>query len=131
MEISARSAPLAGALRSAGGNVTVERLLNVPKTDGEWADWTFANAQCIQEIAAAIAQQKGITLPNYVLYPLNWKDRANWMIRLQQSHDDFNSVLGLQGVNLQDTDLTDERQRPSFVFNVWIETSNARAALKI
>jgi hypothetical protein len=111
--------------------MTVEKLLNVPQNERGWEEWTFAHSVCVGEIRQAVQAQKGIALPSYQLYPVNFADLPTWQINVQQSHNDFNAALHLAGIDLQDTDVTDERQRPSWVWNNWNEVSNARAALKI
>ena len=111
--------------------MTIEKLLNVPENERGWEEWTFAHAQCVREIRESITSQKHITLPDYLIYPINFKNLASWLINVQQSHNDINSALNLAGVDLQDTDITNDRERPSWIYNAWQELNAARNALKI
>jgi hypothetical protein len=112
--------------------VSVAQLLNVPVNDEGWQAWTFAHAQNVTEIRQAVLTQKNIRLTEYILDPVDFKnDLQNWLLRVQQSHNEFNDALNLPGLDLQDTDVTDDRQRPSWIYNMWLEVSNARFALKI
>lgn len=111
--------------------MTVEALLNPPATQEAWDQWSYVNAQNISEIRQAILAQQNINLTDYQLYPINWRDISNWLIRNQQAHDDFNSALGLPGINVQDADPLDDRTRETWVWNIWSEINAARQALKI
>jgi hypothetical protein len=105
-------------------------VLNVPKTAEEWATWTFNYQNTVHEIDAKL-QSLGVFVPQYQLDPLPPDDKDDWLSRVQQSHNDFNTALGLQGSDLSSVELSDVRQLEAWVWLLYLEISTARLALGI
>lgn len=72
-----------------------------------------------------------INLPEYQLDPIDFSDVQNWLSRNQESHDDFNGALGLNGVDLEGVDLTDPKQTQDWIYLVWQEIQIAQLQLGI
>lgn len=106
-------------------------LLNTPRTAEQWQAWSFANYQDIVEIQQAIQAQRGISLTRYILYPIPPDDVQGWLARNQNSLDDINGTLLLQGTDLQIVDLTDAKQLQGWVYTLYQQHYAARAALRI
>lgn len=107
-------------------------LLNSPAGAAKnLSDWSFSHAADHLEILQAIQKQKGVALTQYLLDPLNEHDLNQWLDRHQQAHDDFNTVLNLDGVDLQSVDLTNPSERESWTLLNFTEHRSARLALGI
>lgn len=107
-------------------------LLNAPVGGAvNLNEWSFAHMQDHLEIIQAIQKKRGINLIRYQLDPFNEHDVNRWLNRHQQSHDDFNSVLGLNGVDLQTTDFKDDKDIQSWTHLNFMEHRSARLALAI
>lgn len=83
------------------------------------------------KIIQAIQTQKNVRLNQYQLDPINFDNLTYFLEWHQQSHLDFDGVLGLQSNDLQDVDLKDEKNRESFVYLNWLEHLAANKALGI
>jgi hypothetical protein len=106
-------------------------LLNTPTSDQEWQRWSFVNSQDVLEIQQAIRSQLGVSLPQYILDPMPLDDTPRWLARNQEALDGINGVLKLQGADLEVVDLTDPRQLQGWMFTLYQQHYDARAALKI
>lgn len=94
--------------------MSVANLFNPPENEQALTVYTFNHMDAIRRINAAIFDQKGVDLPLYNLDPI-WPDQASWLRQLQQAHNDFTSVLGIDGVDLTDVDFNDPAQTASWV----------------
>lgn len=107
-------------------------LLNPPMGGGRnLNEWAYAHAMDHLEIIQAIQKKKGMALTQYLLDPLNEHDLNHWLNRHQQSHDDFNSVMGINGVDLEAVDFGDEKERESWTLLNFMEHRAVRQALGI
>lgn len=106
-------------------------LLNVPKSEAEWERWIFDNRNQIAEIRKAILDQRGINLTEYVLYPISQNEIQGFLQANSQSHQDFNSVLGLQGVDLLSVNYKDPKQLEAWVYLNYLELQTASLELGI
>lgn len=106
-------------------------LLNVPETEEQWALWSFNNFDCVNQIRQAIKAQLNLTLPEYQIEPINFSQIGTWLENNQQAHIDFTDALGQQSSNIQEVDLSDPRQKESFIFLNYMELLNACQTLKI
>ena len=106
-------------------------LLNVPRTDQDWAIWSFAHVQSHLAIIQAVSAKGGAALTSYQLDPIPQDDLPNWLERNQQAHNDMNGAVGAQSSDLLDTDLTDERERQSWVYLHFLEHQTAEQKLGI
>lgn len=105
-------------------------LLNIPNTDEDWLTWGKHHANDHIEIIEAIAKQKGVNLAQYVLYPIDLSD-PGFLERHQQTHLDMDNALGVQSANLQDVDLSDEKQKIAWAYANYQEHFDARSELAI
>lgn len=96
-------------------------LLNIPRTEEQWAIWSFNHAQQHVEIIQAVKQDIGTDLSQYQLDPINFTDIRSWLERHQQTHVDMNVALNLQSIDLQQVDLKDENQLNSFIYYNWLQ----------
>lgn len=106
-------------------------LINVPRDEKSWEIWSFANKNQIFLIRQAIFEQKGINLPEYILEPIPFNNFPEWLDRKAQSHEDFNSTLGLQSSDLRDLDPQNEQQLKSWIYVQYQELFTASSALGI
>lgn len=100
-------------------------LLNVPRSDPEWAIWSFAHKQSHLAIVQAIRAAGGASLAEYQLDPIPKNDVPGWLARNQEAHNDMNGALGVQSSDLLETDLSDERQAEAWVYLHFIEHQTA------
>jgi hypothetical protein len=108
-------------------------LLNVPKNDAEWNIWSLAHRDQHDIIRAAILAQYNVNLASYPLDPIPFSKEAlyQWLVWNEQSHDDFNSVLGLQSSDLESVDLTDAKQKEAWIWLHFLEHQSAADKLQI
>lgn len=106
-------------------------LLNVPNDDPSWQRFFFDNRNQITEIRQAILVQKGVNLPEYILYPVEQDSLQTFLLNNAQSHTDFNGVLGLQGADLLEVDFKDKSQLEAWIYINYQELFDASAALEI
>jgi hypothetical protein len=109
--------------------MALSNLLNSP-TDGNSLDvWTFHNADSHAAIISAILAVKGIQLTQYLLDPVDEDDMNNWLLRHQQSHTDFTSVLGIGSNDLSSVDWKNDSERDAWIGLHFREHYDAYAAL--
>lgn len=107
-------------------------LLNRPfVSEKEKEYWSWAHWQHHLEIAQAIQAQFGSNLTLYPLYPIPIKNLDSWLLRHQQYHDDMNSVLGLNGVDLQTVNFKQEKEAKIWVQFNFNEHRDAATKLRI
>jgi hypothetical protein len=110
----------------------IQTLLNVPKTVGDWASFSFAHARVHQAIRQGLAAQ-GFATGDYVLDPIPTDAEAvqEWLGRVQQTHNEMNEGLGLQSNDLTGVDFKDPGQAAAWVYLNWQEDNAAMIALKL
>lgn len=108
-------------------------LLNIPRTKDDWNRWSWAHRDHHTIIRQAIQKQSNGAddLFEYELDPLPSEEVSEWLSRNQQSHDDFNLVLGLQGTDLEGVDFKDPKQLAVWIQDHWQEHQSAANALSI
>lgn len=106
-------------------------LINVPNSSESWEEFFFNNRQQLTEIRQAIMAQHNVNLTEYVLYPVSEENFQGFLQANQQTHEDFNSVLGLQSSDLETVDPKDAKQLQNWVFLNYQEIFSACSALKI
>jgi hypothetical protein len=77
--------------------MSTAQLYNIPTTPREVAEWTLANADSHTLIINAILAKYNMQLEMYVLDPVPQFDLQNFLLRHQQAHDQFESVLNIEG----------------------------------
>lgn len=109
----------------------IELLRWLPENQAmrEW--WTLHHREDHNEIINAIQSKKGVSLVKYQISPYNKQDEGGWLLRHQALHNDFNSVLGLPGSDLQNIDDSDEKGREEMALSHFREHQQARQALGI
>ena len=98
---------------------SVATLFEVPSSPQTFMLWNSAHATHHRDIIRVIYQNYGVTLPEYMLDPLNPLDETalnNWLYVHQAMHANQDQVLGIAGYDLSDVDWTD-RDNLSF----WIQ----------
>jgi len=90
-------------------------LYNIPGSDEERNEWTFAHQANHRDIARAIYEQYGVTLPEYVLDPVPLHDPSTWIYQHQLLHDNISTVLGTSNLNLQNVDWENSQSLAGFV----------------
>jgi hypothetical protein len=106
-------------------------LLNAPNDERSWDRWSFDLQAQVNEINQAILAQKKVTLPQVQLYPAPLFDIPNWLTRLQAAMDGITGTLGIQNVDVESVDVSQEQARSAWAFSIYQEVYDARAALKI
>ncbi len=92
----------------------VANLFNVPEGEDDFSIFSFNNADQHALITSAIASQRGVSLPAYILDPIPSADPATWLAIHQASHNAFTAILGIAGVDLTDVDFNDPEQAASW-----------------
>jgi hypothetical protein len=90
-------------------------LWNIPRESTDWNEWSFHHKVSHDLIRQGIAAKGGPTLTDYEIDPISPADMSGWLQRNSQLHIDMNSVLGLDSADLQDVDLSDERELVSWI----------------
>lgn len=106
-------------------------LLNVPKDDSEWSQWSFAHRDSHDKIRKAILLQSGANLTDYQVDPMTRDDMARFLQNNSQLHDDMNAILKLPGIDLTDANLSDERELRTWIDYHYQEHLNVEQALGI
>lgn len=94
---------------------SIASLFNVPKTQTEVNEWSFAHMAHHRDIIRTIYELGAIALPEYSLDPINPADTANWERLHQTMHDQMNSVLGIAGFNLLGLNWQDENNLAAWI----------------
>ena len=84
----------------------VAALFNVPTTPAELEAWASAHASHHRDINRVIYQLTKVSLPEFVLEPINPKDTGVWEDQHQQMHQNMDAILGISGVDLTNVDFT-------------------------
>ena len=103
-------------------------LLHLPRSQTDWASWSFNHKISHDTIRAGVLAKFGRTLSDYEIDPISPDDMSAWLQRHAQLHVDMDAALGLQSTDLQDVDLSDERQLISWLNLNWLEHVDAEAA---
>lgn len=93
--------------------------------------WIYHHAKDHEELRQAVQARLGINLPLLVLDPLVPQDVKGWLERHQQSHNNFNAVLGLNGNDLSVVDFNNRDQAQAWFWLNFQEHQSAHQALAI
>jgi hypothetical protein len=91
-------------------------LANVPSTDEERAQWSFAHMAHHRDIAEKIYVLVKIALPEYIIDPIDPNDVGQWEYQHQLMHDNQNQLLGIEGQDLTGVDWKNQN-----VLTAWIQ----------
>jgi hypothetical protein len=94
-------------------------ILNVPATAQEWSTWSWNHRLSHSAILQAALRQKGVSLTDYVLDPINLDHIDDWLERNQQMHVDADQLVGSQSVDLTDVDFKDPKQLQAWIYLHW------------
>lgn len=106
-------------------------LLETPQTKTDWDRWSLAHKFDHDIIRQAILAQGGPNLTQYQLDPIALDQPLQFLENNQASHTDMNAAIGAQGSDLQDVDLTDQRQLQAWVNLHYLEHFTAGQRLKV
>lgn len=107
------------------------QLMMVPNSPQDWAVWSLHHKLDHDEIQLACNAQLGTKSNQYCLDPIPMDQIQEWLTRNQQSHNEMNGPLGLQGTDLEDVDFNDKRQLEAWIFLHYQEHYSARSKLRI
>ena len=102
-------------------------LANVPASDTDRAQWSFAHMAHHRDISARIYLLAKIALPEYILDPVDPNDPGDWEYQHQIMHDNQNQLLGITGQDLTGVDWKDQRLLAAWIqlnFNEHLQASN-------
>lgn len=88
-------------------------LYNPPVTEQDFSIFSLSNADHHQNVITAL--QNRVALVTYELDPMPQEDLPSWLRRHQQAHNDINTFLGVNGVDLTDVDVKDKEQLESWI----------------
>jgi hypothetical protein len=91
-------------------------LYNVPTTDAERAQWSFAHMAHHRDINAKIYLLVKVVLPEYILDPIDPASTGQWEDQHQLMHDNQNQLLGITGQDLTGVDWKDQRLLAAWIF---------------
>lgn len=94
----------------------------VPETPHDWHDWSFSHMAHHRDMLTYIQQTYGVTLPEYILDPMepgNREAMQSWFYQHQQMHDAQDSYIGVGGYDLNSTDFANPE-----MLKVWIFTNS-------
>ena len=103
--------------------------LEVPDSETAWDVWAWHSKQQIDTIRDAISSKYGISLTEYVLFPFTPSNA--WLTNNAAAHSEFNSVLGLQGHDLEELDFNNKDEVAAWVDLAYKELYDASASLEI
>jgi hypothetical protein len=91
-------------------------LYNVPTTDEERAQWSFAHMAHHRDINEKIYVLLKIALPEYILDPVDINDTGTWEYQHQLLHDTQNQLLGIEGQDLTGIDWKNQNELAGWIF---------------
>jgi hypothetical protein len=108
--------------------MTVASLFNVPTTDDEMRQWSFAHMAHHRDINAAIQQNYSITLPLYILDPVDMNDPKAFLDQHQLMHNNTDQITGVAGFDLSEVNWSDPQQRAGWIYlNAQLHTQESAA----
>lgn len=78
------------------------------ETAADWAGFSFSHMAQHRDYIRVIFQRYGVSLPEYVLDPIDPQNIGAWPYHHQQMHDQINAILGIPGYNLLGMDFNDK-----------------------
>jgi hypothetical protein len=93
-------------------------LFNVPTSEDQLANWSFAHMAHHRDIIRVIYERTGVALPEYALDPVDVNaggSAFNWERLHQQMHAQMDLVLGIAPYNLLGVDWKNENRLAAWV----------------
>jgi hypothetical protein len=106
-------------------------LLNVPKTEAQWRQFSYDHRDSHDRIRAAIRKKYGVNLTDYVIDPINQDSLQQFLQNNASLHTDMNNVLQSQASDLLDVDITNPQQLDAWISLNYQEHQNAEQLLGI
>lgn len=106
-------------------------LYNVPSTDTERSQWSFAHMAHHRDINRRLYELTLVALPEFILDPVNPTDTGSWEYQHQQMHNNQNQLLGIAGFDLSELDWTKQNELAGWVFLNALEHRQAADILEI
>ncbi len=106
-------------------------LLNLPIGDRALASWSFNHADEHIQIITTIHRRGGVALTQRILDPIANFDFKNWLWAHQQTHNEMNAVLGIQGANLSQLNFDDKDELDAWAQLHFVEHQEANFKLGI
>jgi hypothetical protein len=103
-------------------------LYNVPLSDEERAQWSFAHMAHHRDINRVIYQLIKVSLPEYALDPINPDDPGDWEYQHQIAHDNQNALLAIKGNDLSEVDWKNKNLLAGWI---WLHASEHSQAANI
>lgn len=98
-------------------------LLSPPQNAQDWERYDLAHRKSHEAIIAA-AQAKGVALIEYVLSPITDADLTGFLQRNQQMHLQADALAGVQSIDLQDVNFSDQSQVVEWAYLHWQDHFN-------
>ena len=93
----------------------VADLYNVPTTPEQLAKWSFSHLANHRDQAEAVQRLYGLSVPVYVIDPLDPKNASTFLYQHQIMHNTNDAITGVSGYDLTDVDLSDPEQMASWI----------------
>ena len=106
-------------------------LYNLPGSQEELDEWSFAHAAHHRDLIDAIQRKFGLFSDSYVLDPFNPKDMGTWLYQHQTMHFTLDAQIGLSGFDLTDVDWQDRGQLSGWIYLNANEHYNAALILGV
>jgi hypothetical protein len=106
----------------------VASLANVPGTDEELVEWSFAHAAHHADIIRVIYQINQVALPSFILDPVDINNSEIWADQHQQMHLQMDAILGISPLNIDEWDW---RDKSTLGGNIWANFSEHLQASEI
>jgi hypothetical protein len=102
---------------------------SIPRNENELKKWSFCHQLAHRDINRLIYQRLGITLPEYILDPIDPNNTDVWQYQHQLMHSNMDAVLGIAGNDLLGVDWKNEGLLEAWLFIHLPEHIQAAAAL--
>lgn len=106
-------------------------LLNIPHENNDWQWFSWNHRLSHDRIRQAIKAKYGTNLTDYQIDPLDSNNLGIFLQNNASLHTDMNGILKLPGIDLFDSDLTQENQKSAWMWFHWKEHNNAENVLGI
>lgn len=108
--------------------MAVADLFNTPVSDSDMSQWSFAHMAHHRDVNAAVMQQFGVNLPEYILDPVDMRNPGSFLELHQQMHNNTDAIIGVSGYDLSAVDWNDEKQRAGWIYlNAQLHVAEANA----
>ena len=104
----------------------IAALYNVPGTQQELNEWSFAHQAHHVDINRVLFQKVGAVLPEYVLDPVDL-DSWTWLYQHQELHNRMDALLAISGNDLLDVNFKNPEELAGWVwlnFNEHFQAAN-------